>query len=114
MYAIGEFYGDYCKPERTFNNISDLKQTGTVQKYLNDIDGLNVYAKLTAHHLINIILNCIILRLCQGVAHCEDLCSDLSKWKEKLLNMDFITNEFHKREQDNRSKGKGKKCGLYE
>ena len=36
--AIREYYGDYYKPDRAFNEISDLKQTGTVPKYLNDID----------------------------------------------------------------------------
>ena len=28
--------------------------------------------------------------------------------------MDFITSEFQKKEQDNRSKGQGKKCSLNE
>ena len=62
--AIRKYYGDHDKPERAFNEISDLKQTGTVQKYLNDIDRLNVYGKMTDHHLINIILNGITPRLC--------------------------------------------------
>ena len=34
--------------------------------------------------------------------------------KEKLLCMDFIITEFQKKEQDNRSKGQGKKRGLDE
>ena len=46
------------------------------------------------------------------MAHYEDLCSDPCKLKEKLLHMDFITTEFQKKEQDNRSKGQGKKPGL--
>ena len=61
--AIREYYGNHYKPDRAFNEISDLKETGTVQKYLNDIDRLNVYAKMTDHHLINIILNDITPRL---------------------------------------------------
>ena len=61
--AIREYYGDHYKPDRAFNEINDLKQTGTVQKYLNDIDRLNVYAKMTHYHLINIILNGITPRL---------------------------------------------------
>ena len=31
--AIREYYGDYYKPERAINDISDLKHTGTVLKY---------------------------------------------------------------------------------
>ena len=36
--AISVYYGNHYKPDRAFNEISNLKQTGTVQKYLNDID----------------------------------------------------------------------------
>ena len=60
--AIRKYYGDHYKSDRAFNKISDLKQTGIVQKYLNDIDRLCVYAKMTGHHLINIILNGITPR----------------------------------------------------
>ena len=31
MAAIREYYGDHYKPDRAFNEISDLKQIGTVQ-----------------------------------------------------------------------------------
>ena len=110
--AIRKYYGDHYKPDRAFNEISDLKQTGIVQKYLNDIDRLNVYSKMTDYHLINIILNGITPRLCQTMAYYEDLRSDPSKWKEKLLHMDFITTKFQKKEQDNRSKSQGKKRSL--
>ena len=48
------------------------------------------------------------------MVHYEDLRSDLSKWKKKILHMDFITTEFQKKEQDNRSKAQGKKGGLDE
>ena len=112
--TIREYYGDHYKPDRAFNEISDLKQTGTVQKYLNDIDRLNVYAKMTDHHLINIILNGITPCLRQAMGHYENLRSDPSKWKEKLLHMDFITTKFQKKEQDNKSTGQGKKRGLDE
>ena len=92
--AIREYYGDHYKLDRAFNEISDLKQTRTMQKYLNDIDRLNVYDKMTDHHLINIILNTITPCLHQAMTHYEKLPSDTSKWKKKLLNMDFITTEF--------------------
>ena len=103
--AIREYCGNHYKPGRAFNEISDLKQTGTVQKYLNDIDRLNDYAKMTDHHLINIILNSITLHLRQAMAHYEDLCSDSSKSKENLLHMDFITTKFQKKEKEIRSMG---------
>ena len=57
---IREDYDDHYKPNRVLNKISDVKQTGTVQKYLNDIDRLNIYIKMTDHYLLNIILNGII------------------------------------------------------
>ena len=110
--AIREYYGDHYKLDRAFNKISDLNQTGTVQKYLNDIDRLNVCAKMTDYHVINIILNGITPRLRQAMAHYKDPRSEPSKWKEKLLHMDFITTEFPKKEEDHRGKGQGKKGGL--
>ena len=69
---------------------------------------------MTDHHLINIILNRITSHLRQAMVHYEDLHSDPSKWKEKLLHMDFITAEFQKKEQDNRSKRQRNKHGLDE
>ena len=77
--AIREYHGNCYNLDRSFNEISELKQTGTVQKYLNYIDRLNVYAKITDHYLINIILNGIRPRLRQAMAHYEDLRFDLSK-----------------------------------
>ena len=41
--ASREYYGNYNKLERAFNKISNLKQTDTVQKYLNDIHRLNFH-----------------------------------------------------------------------
>ena len=69
---------------------------------------------MTDHHLINIILNGITTRVRQAMAHYEHIRSNPSKWKETLLHMDFITTEFQQKEQDNRSKGQGKKRGLDE
>ena len=103
--TIRKYYGDHYKLDRAFNNIRDLKQLGTLQKYLHDDDRLNVSAKMTDYHLINIILYNSTPRLYQAMAHYEDLCSDLFKWKEKHLHMDFIMIKFQKKKQDNRSKG---------
>ena len=94
--------------------ISDLKQTGTVQKYLSNINRLNIHAKMTDHHLINIMLNSIITRLCQPIAQQEDLPSGLSRLEEKPLYMNFITTSFEKKEQNNGSKSKDKGRGLEE
>ena len=58
-----EYYGNHYKADMALNEISDCKQTGTVHKFLNDIDRLIVYAKMTDHHVINIILNRITPRL---------------------------------------------------
>ena len=69
---------------------------------------------MTNHHVINIILNGITPRLRQAMAYYEDLRSDPSKWEEKHLHMDFITTEFQKKEQDNRSKCQGMKRRLDE
>ena len=112
--AIRKYYGNHYKPDKAFNEINDLKQTSTVQKYLNDIDRLNVYTKMANHHLINLILKGIMPCLRQGRAHYEDLRSDPSKWKEKLLHMNFITTEFQKKEQDNKREGQGNKHSLDE
>ena len=110
--AIRKYYGDHYKPDRAFNKISDLKQTGNVQKYLNDIDRLNVSAKMSDHHFINIILNGITPRLRRAMAYYENLRSYPYKWEEKLHHMDFITTKFQKMEQYNKSNGQGKKSGL--
>ena len=59
---------------------------------------------MTDHYLINIILNGITPRLRQAMAHYEDLHSDPSKWKEKLLQMDIIITKLQKKEQDKSSK----------
>ena len=79
--AIREYYGDHYKPDSAFNEINDVKQTGTVRKYLNNMDRLNVYTKMTEHHLMNISLNGIIPHLRQAMAHYDDLRSKASKWK---------------------------------
>ena len=92
--AIKEYIGNHYKPDRAFHEISDLRQTGTVQKYFHNIDRLNVYAKMMNHQLISIILNGITPRLHQAMAHCDDLNSNSCKRKEKLLPMNFITSKF--------------------
>ena len=81
-----------------FNDISNLKATSSVQKYLHNINRLNVCTKLPDHYQINIILYTIITYRCRVIAHYEDIHSFPSKWQEKLPHMDFITIEFQKKE----------------
>ena len=69
---------------------------------------------MTDYHLINIILNGIESRLWQAIPPYEDLCCNASKWKKKLLHMDFIITKFQKKEQHNVSKGQGKTHSLEE
>ena len=92
--AIREYHDNHYKLDRAFNKINNLKQTDTMQKYVNNIDRHNVCAKMTDYHLINIISNHITTRLRQAMAYYEDLRSDQSKWKEKVLHMDYITSNF--------------------
>ena len=61
--AIRKYYGEHYKLDKAINELGDLKQIGTVQTYVNDIDIHNVYTKMTDHQLVNMILNRIILHL---------------------------------------------------
>ena len=85
--TIQKYNGNQYKPDRAFNETGDLKQTGTVQKYLNNIDRLNVYTPMTNYPFITIILNGITLHLWQAMVHYEDLHTDPFKWKENVLHM---------------------------
>ena len=64
--AIKTYDGKHYQADQAYNLIVALKQTSTVQWYLNNIDRLNAYAGMTDHHLINILLNgipyCYMLR----------------------------------------------------
>ena len=80
--AIRENNRNHCKADRPCNEILDLKQAGSVRQYFNDIDTLNVYAKMIDHYLIYIILNSIMAWLCQAITHYKDFRSDPFKWKE--------------------------------
>ena len=100
-----EYYSNYNKPHKAFQEICKLKQTGTVQKYLYDIDKVNLYTKMINHYLINIILNIMKPRLCQTLPYYKNLYSNPTRWKEKLHRMNLVTIEFQKKKEDNRSKG---------
>ena len=107
--SIREYYGDYYRKDKAYNEIVALKQTGSVQKYLNNINPLNVHARMTNHHLINIILNSIPSRLHLAMAHYENLRQDPLAWRQKLLEMDIATTEFAQKDQGAKRGHKGKK-----
>jgi len=107
--ALRGYYEDHDQADKAYNDIVALKQTGSVQKYLNDVNKLNVYADMTDHHLINIILNGIPSRLHLAMAHYKDLRSNPIRWKQKLLEMDIATTEFHHKDSNAKNKNKGKK-----
>lgn len=83
-----------------------LKQTGTVQKYLNDLDRLNQYTDLSDNHLINIILNGIPLRLGLAMAYYEDLRMNPAQCKQKLIEIDVAI--IHLQQKDTQAKHKDK------
>src|SRR5205807_1386025 len=107
--TIRVYYGDHYRSDKAYNEIVAIHQTGTVQKYRTQIDRLNVYAGMTDHHLINIILNRISSRLRISMAHYEDLRQHPNLWRQKLLEMDVATTEFQQKDRDSKSKDKGKK-----
>src|SRR5437868_286021 len=107
--AIHVYYGDHYRSDKAYNEIVGLRQTGTVQKYLTEIDRLNVYAGITDHHLINIVLNGISSHLRMSMAHYKDLRQRPNLWRQKLLEIDIATTEFQQKDRDSKSKDKGKK-----
>ena len=78
-YTFRKYYCNYNKSDRTCNEIGNLKQTGTVQQYVNNIHWVDIYVSKTTYHLINIILNYITPYLPQAMVHYEDVYADLLK-----------------------------------
>ena len=72
--AIRVYYGDHYQSDKAYNEIVALRQTGTRQKYLTEINHLKVYAGMTDHYLIYIVLNSITSCLRISMAHYEELC----------------------------------------
>ena len=71
--TMRKYNSNYYVLDRALNEISDFKQTGAIQKYLNDINRLNVYAKMIGYYRINMILNSITAWLRKTMAHYEKL-----------------------------------------
>ena len=77
--TIRKYNSNHYKPNRAFNEMRNLRETSIVQQYLNNIERRNVYAKITDHYLINIILKGITLCLCPAITSYKVLRSVLFK-----------------------------------
>lgn len=95
--ALGLYYGDHYRPDRSYRELTDLKQTGTVRDYLTDVDRLNSYAAIPDRQLINIIISNLSPRLRTAMAHYENLRNNPAAWRQKLIEMDITDIEFHNR-----------------
>lgn len=82
--------------DRAYHELASLKKTGTVLDYLTEVDRLNNYAKLSDLQVINIIISNFPHSLRVLMAY-EHLRSDPPAWKQKLIEMDIIHQEFQSR-----------------
>ena len=104
-------YGDHYRAHRVHLEIHELRQTGTIQDYLNEIDRLNTYAKIPERARINIVINKLSGPLRRSMAHYEQLRENPDEWRKQLVRMDIITTELqrrdkHPRQDDNKDRGK--------
>ena len=104
-------YGDYYRADRAHLEIHELRQTGPVQNYLNEIDRLNNYDKIPDRAMINIIINKLTGRLRRSMAYYKHLGENPDEWRKQLVRMDIITSEFqrrdkHPRQDDSKDRGK--------
>ena len=72
-HTIREYNSNDYKPDRTFNNIKEVKQTCMVSKFQNNINRLHVNTKWTDYHLFDIMLTSITSGLCKAIAHSNNL-----------------------------------------
>ena len=97
--GIELYYGDHYRANRAHLEIHELRQTGPVQDYLNDIDQLNTYAKIPDRAIINIIINKLTGPLRRSMAYYEHLRENPDECSKQLLRMDIITTEFQRRDK---------------
>lgn len=50
------YYGDRYRADHAHHELLQLRQTGTVQDHLAEVDRLNAYAEIPQHQLIRILL----------------------------------------------------------
>ena len=67
------YYVDHYRADRAHLEIYDLRQTGRVQNYRNEIDRLKTYAKIADGTMIHIIINKLTDLLRGDMAHYEYL-----------------------------------------
>ena len=91
--GIGLYYRPHYCADRAHLEIHQLRQTGPVQDYVNEIDRLNTYAKIPDRAIINIIMNKLTGRLCRSMAHDDHLRENPAEWKKQLVPIDIITTE---------------------
>ena len=67
--GIQLYYGDHYRADRAHIEIHELRQSVSVQDYLNKIDRLNSYTKIPDTAIINIIINKLSGLLRHSMAH---------------------------------------------
>ena len=109
--GIQLYYGDHYRADRAHLEIHELRQTGPVQDYLDEIDRSNTYAKIPDRAMINIIINKLTGPLRCSMAHYEHLRENPDEWRKQLVRMDIITSELqgrekHPRQDDSKDRSK--------
>ena len=92
--VIELYYGDHYRADRAHLEIHELRQTGPVQDYLNEIDRLNTYPTIPNRVMINIIINTLSGPLRRGMAHYEHVRQNPDECRKQHIRMDIITTEF--------------------
>ena len=110
--GIGLSYVEHYHPDRVHLEIHELRETGTLQDYLNEIDRLNTYAKIPDGAIINIIINELTGGLRRSMAQYAHLRENPEECRKQLVRMNIITTEFQPRDkhlQQDDSKDRGEK-----
>ena len=97
--GIELYYEDHYRADRAHLEIHQLRQTGPVQDYLNEIDRLNTYTKIPDRAMINIIINKLTGPLRRSMTHYEHLRENPDECRKQLVCMDIITIEFQRRDK---------------
>ena len=108
--GIELYYADHYRADRAHLEIHELRHTGPVQDYLNEIDLWNTYATIPDRAMINIIINKLTGPLRRSMAHSEHLRENPNEWREQLVRMEIITSDLqrrdtHSRQDDNKYRG---------
>jgi len=95
--GLALYYGYHYKPDRSYQELLALKQTGTVQDYLTEVDRLNSHACIPDRQLINIMISNLSNARRMAMAYYENLRDTSPQWRQKLIEMDIISKEFQTR-----------------